>query len=258
MQERKPPLKLTEKSHWLGLGNRFLDLLFPSECGTCSIPLENGRAVCDGCAQNHLQLVPPFCEKCGEGFEGNIEGTFKCPNCSHLKFSFEFARPACFRSEELLHLIHRLKYKREIHFAKDLGKIACGAFSDERLAVALMEKWPLIPVPLHWLREQKRHFNQAAEIARAMAKERDLPLVPALKRTRSTQTQTQLTRVKRLANLKGAFQLTAAGKRHLTSKPGGAILVDDVFTTGSTVDACARVLKKAGYPRIVVITVMRG
>lgn len=249
---------IIERSGLKKLSAVFLDLLFPPTCGSCGVPLKNGRAVCSCCLAKFPRLAAPFCEKCGEGFEGRIEGPFDCPNCRHLNFSFAFARPACFRSEELMGLIHRLKYGREIHLAQELGMVATEAFHDERLAVALKEKWPLIPVPLHWRREQERHFNQSAELARVMARHFDLPLLPALKRIRRTQTQTQFTRAQRLVNLKGAFRITSCGKRHLSGRKNGAILIDDVFTTGSTVDACAKVLKKAGYKTIAVVTVMRG
>jgi competence protein ComFC len=158
------------------------------------------------------------------------------------------------RSDATLDLIHRLKYGRELHLGGDLGKLACGAFSDRRLAIAMDEKWPLVPVPLHRSRQMERQFNQAEEIARSIGIETGLPVMPLLKRVRRTETQTRLSRNQRMENLKGAFALrkTACGV------PPQIILVDDVFTTGSTVDECAKVLRKAGAGRIAVLTVMRG
>lgn len=161
-------------------------------------------------------------------------------------------------------MIHRLKYGKEIHLARELGGLACLAFSDRRLEIAREEKWPLVPVPLHWRRKRERQFNQAEEIARVVAQEMGMELARKLKRIRKTQTQTRLSRKQRMENLKGAF---AVRERSLFQKmrqptspaePPGVILVDDVFTTGSTVDACAKVLRKAGVGRIAVLTVMRG
>jgi ComF family protein len=120
----------------------------------------------------------------------------------------------------------------------------------------LDEKWPLVPVPLHRSRLEFRHFNQALEIAGPMGRELGLPVVEALRRIRATETQTRLTRNQRLENLRGAFKASAAGERW--PQKAGAVLVDDVLTTGSTVDACAKALKKAGFRRVFVVTVMRG
>jgi ComF family protein len=119
----------------------------------------------------------------------------------------------------------------------------------------------LIPVPLHQSRIRTRQFNQAEEIARAVAKLSGLPMEKWLKRVRKTETQTRLTRKQRMENLKKAFEVrTTWNKKNpaaLTGAPG-VILVDDVFTTGSTVDACAKVLRKAGVKRVAVLTVLRG
>lgn len=155
-------------------------------------------------------------------------------------------------------MIHSLKYGRKIHLASELGRLTAESFCDVRLEAALEEKWPLIPVPLHSRRFQERHFNQAAEIARSVGKIYGLPVVCALLRNRSTEHQTLLSRAERFRNLKGAFALTRCGKKLAGRSAQGAILVDDVFTTGSTVNACAAVLRKAGFKKIVVITVMRG
>ncbi len=208
-------------------------------------------------------IAPPFCDVCGESFDGQIDGPFDCPNCKEISFHFEFARAAMDRSAETLELIHRLKYGREIHLARELGILACGAFADRRLAIARDEKWPLVPVPLHWGRQRDRQFNQAEEIARVVGKESGLPMVRSLKRVRRTLTQTRLSRKQRMENLKGAFAIrkppfrATATVDHLTDTPG-VILVDDVFTTGSTVDECAKILRKAGARRVAVLTVMRG
>ena len=103
-----------------------------------------------------------------------------------------------------------------------------------------------------------RQFNQAEEISRAIALETSLPVLSMLKRVRRTETQTRLSRRQRLENLKGAFAIRKRWGMKKTVAPRGVILVDDVFTTGSTVNECAKVLRKAGVGRVAVLTVMRG
>ena len=247
-----------ESSLWSRLAGRVLDLFYPPSCAVCGVDLSHGRALCAACDEDLPRLVEPFCQSCGEAFPGKIDGPFACPNCEHLRFSFDFARPATIRDERTLDLIHRLKYSREIHLASELGRLASAAFTDPRLAPALAGKWPLIPVPLHRKRLRHRHFNQAAEISHALARQAGLPVLHALRRTRETDTQTLLSRKQRMENLRGAFEVTRCGHRWIAGSAHGAVLVDDVLTTGSTVHECAKTLRRAGLRRIFVVTVMRG
>jgi ComF family protein len=111
----------------------------------------------------------------------------------------------------------------------------------------------LVPVPLHRRRLRWRQFNQSEEIARFLGRILGLPVRPWLRRIRSTTAQTRLSRSQRRKNLRGAFESVprmAAG--------AGAILLDDVFTTGSTAHECARVLRAGGFEKVVVVTVLRG
>ena len=256
MATSHPPSQ--EPCGWRLAAARLLDLLYPPVCTVCGENLTHGRALCDACYVDLPRLTDPFCERCGEMFQGRIDGEFTCPNCHELSFDFEFARPAMVRDERTLDLIHRLKYGREIHLAAELGRLAGGAFTDPRLAPALTESWPLVPVPLHRARLRHRHFNQAEEIARVLAKQFGLPVLKALRRTRQTDTQTRLSRQQRMANLRGAFTVSRSGHRWLDTSPAGAVLIDDVLTTGATVHECAKTLRRAGLRTIVVVTVMRG
>ena len=240
---------------WLA---RSLDLLYPPQCAVCRATLSDGWALCDACDADLPRLAEPFCKSCGESFPGEIERTFACPNCHQLKFAFEFARPAMVRDDRTLDMIHRLKYSRELHLAKDLGRLAAGSFGDHRLAPALAGNWPLVPVPLHRRRFQHRHFNQAEEISRVLAGHTGLPVLKALQRTRATGHQTALTRAQRMENLRGAFVITRAGHHGIGQSPAGVVLVDDVLTTGSTVNECAKILRRAGFRQVFVVTVMRG
>ncbi|MEO8617532.1 MAG: ComF family protein [Luteolibacter sp.] len=247
-----------EPRGWRRLAARALDLLYPSICAVCNTGLSGGRALCDSCDGDLPRLAQPFCGTCGEAFEGRIDGVFTCPNCSNLKFSFEFARSSTVRDERTLDMVHRLKYGRELHLAKELGRLAFESFADPRLAPALDGEWPLIPVPLHPKRQQHRHFNQAEEISKVLSQCAGLPVLKGLRRARATETQTRLTRAQRLENLRGAFVLTPRGRRWIDQSPTGAVLIDDVFTTGSTVDECAKILRRSGFQKVFVVTVMRG
>jgi ComF family protein len=237
---------------------RALDLVYPAECALCRVPLDHGCALCGECAADLPSLREPFCPTCGLAFDGAVDRAIDCPNCAKSSLRFEFARPAMTRDPRTLDLIHRLKYGREIHLADPLAGLAMRAFDDPRLARALESRWPLVPVPLHRSKLRQRHFNQAAEIARGLSKRTGLPLIAALARTRRTDTQTMLGRGARMTNLKGAFDLTRSGRRGLETARDGAILIDDVLTTGSTLDECAKVLRKAGVRTVVALTVMRG
>jgi len=241
-----------------GLFGSLLDVVYPSRCALCEVRLDGGRALCVDCNGSLPRLCEPFCSRCGQPFFGVLDGGIECPNCHGRKLGFKFARPVLRRCDEAMDLVHRLKYQRQAYLATDLGRIAAEALDDPRLAPARLEHWPIVPVPLHRSRLFERQFNQAAEIALMMRKVTGLPICHALRRVRATQTQTALHRKERFKNLKGAFELTRAGRRLADSRPKGVILLDDVLTTGSTLGTCARVLRHAGCKHVVAVAVVRG
>lgn len=149
-------------------------------------------------------------------------------------------------------LIHRFKYGREFHLRRILGGWLCEALADRRIAA--MEAFVLAPVPLHPARRRERQFNQSEALVEWVSQRRNVPCASPLKRTRHTVTQTQFDRKSRMRNLRGAFAL----RHNARVKDQSFLLVDDVLTTGSTLDECARVLLEGGARSVRAITVARG
>ncbi len=173
-------------------------------------------------------------------------------NCGDRELSFEFATSA-FRSRGVVRdLIHQFKYSRKTHVRRLLARMLAEGFRDPRVAAVGPDA--IVPVPLHPTRLREREFNQAEVLAELAAERLGLPVDNCLQRTRYTLTQTDFHREERFANLEGAFAL----RRGAQVEGKALVLVDDVLTTGSTADACARVLREAGASAVVVITVARG
>jgi len=227
-------------------------LLYPPYCHLCERPIQGDRYLCENCFKGLARVSEPYCMRCGETYDGLIDVNVICSNCSSRVLHFDFARASLVSSESATVLVHGLKYQKQRHLARALASCMFEAVEiDERFA--RIEKWCLVPVPLHWKREWKRGFNQALEISEELSKLTGYPVVQAIHRVRDTPTQTRLSRVKRLENLKDAFTLV------VNPRFEGVILIDDVFTTGATVNACAAVLREI-FPseNIVVLTAMRG
>lgn len=244
--------------HLLGPGTRVLDLLYPSECALCGEILPGNDSLCMPCADSLPRLRQPFCSTCGECQDGRIDSDFECVNCTGVRFAFDFARPVLRRDPRSLDLIHRLKYGRQIHLVQSLGLVAREALADPRFEQAIEQQWPLVPVPIHKSRMRKRYFNQAHELCLVISRMTGLPILPCLRRIRPTGTQTTLGRTARKNNLQNAFQWNHRWFRPMDKPVHGAILVDDVFTTGSTLHECATTLRKAGCPSVIAITLLRG
>jgi ComF family protein len=236
---------------WLNTG---LGFFYPEVCQLC----ENERATAkDGfvgakCWQQVRFIRPPFCERCGLPFEGELTTTFECTNCREMELHFSSARSAVVAKTVVLESIHRFKYQRALWFENFLADLLI-----REAAPALREeKWDFIaPVPLHSLKEREREFNQAEILARHLSDATKIPLnTKLLKRVSPTMTQTLLTREQRAENMRGAFEVRAGIK--LSGEK--IVLVDDVFTTGATTSACAKVLRAAGAGDVCVWTVARG
>jgi ComF family protein len=147
--------------------------------------------------------------------------------------------------------IHGFKYQQEFHLLGPLSDWLEEGF--ERFFEG--KKWSaLVPVPLYPLKMRERGFNQAGELARALGRRKGIPVLEALNRVRSTSIQARLRRSERLRNQRGAF----ACKKGFDGKGMRLLIIDDVFTTGATVDACARALVKAGAEEVHALTVARG
>jgi ComF family protein len=149
-------------------------------------------------------------------------------------------------------MIHRLKYGRELTLAPVLGRLLNDGLADERIRERVFDG--LVPVPLFATREREREFNQSEILARQLQKRCKLPIVKALRRIRSTTTQTHFDRRMRMQNLRDAFAL----RQNVSVQGQKLLLVDDVFTTGSTLDECARVLREGGAHSVCALTLARG
>ena len=230
------------------------DLLYPPACAGCATALRHGEYLCGPCAETVARIAPPFCAVCSQHFEGEIpaDPPFTCRDCRAYGYAFQCAVSARRHIKLAQDLVVRFKYGHEYYLRRPLSDWLAEAFrADPRLHVQPADA--LVPVPLHPRRRRERTFNQAAVLARLLGRRVDLPVWPALRRVRFTETQTALTRAERLVNLRGAF--VPAPRRPVTG--AHLLLIDDVFTTGSTVDECARVLCRAGAASVRVLTVTR-
>ena len=247
------------------LGRAVLNIFYPRVCRACDccLPEPSGDRpydewLCQKCESLLLPLEKPYCQRCGEPYVGATDRDFVCENCGDLELVFDFAVAGYLTEGPLRELVHGFKYGKDEGLRACLGALLERALEDERLAGEDLRQWMLIPVPLHHAREREREFNQAEELCRILSQRTEIPTWNALKRVRSTGQQASLTRKQRLDNLRGAFALRRGfGKDRLAGSK--VLLVDDVLTTGSTTDACARVLKRqAGVEKVVVITVARS
>jgi len=238
--------------HKFDLLESAVSLLYPPVCTICGRTVRAGEYLCNDCEAKTIRIVPPFCEKCSESFEGSISEPFTCANCAHRTMHFD-AAVAAYRGRGVVRqIIHEFKYGRQIHLQHLVARWLCAALDDERLRGRKFDV--IIPVPLHASRQRERGFNQAELIAQLLSVDSSIPARPLLKRVRYTTTQTALDRAERMENLHNAFRL----RKKADVRALRVLLVDDVLTTGSTLSECARVLKRAGALSVHAATAARA
>jgi ComF family protein len=227
-----------------------LHWLFPPRCLSCRSFLRNRQGLCEACESRWPHISESCCPRCARPFENVTAGSHLCGDCLLGDFSCEKVQ-AVGRYVGLLHdLIVRLKYRGEERLGRFLGdKMA-------QNGVGSLGSWDLVlPIPLHRKRLRERGYNQSFLLARRLARKAQLPVDAfLLKKTRETEVQAGLTREERLKNLKGCFEVTRPevirGKRIL--------LVDDVFTTGSTLETAAQALSRAGADCVEALVLARA
>jgi competence protein ComFC len=238
--------------HWLDTG---LGFIYPEVCQICGDEhaTVNEGYVCAPCWQRVRFIKPPFCERCGLPFEGEITAPFQCGNCRDMEFCFQSARSAVLTGEVILDVIHRYKYQQALWFEPFLADLLARQAAPE----LARGHWDLIvPVPLHAAKRRERGFNQAGRLADQLGRATGIPVRPTLlRRVKPAESQTRLSRAQRAVNVRGAF--VASSRRKLEGRPR-VVLVDDVFTTGATTSACAGALREIGAAEVCVWTVTRG
>ncbi len=228
-----------------------IDTLFPARCAACREPVGKHGALCSACWQNIHFIADPVCCKCGLPFEYHIGISALCGRCMEHKPVYTQARAVLKYDETSKGQVLAFKYHDKTQlapvFGEWLARIA-GDYATKAQAI--------IPVPLHYSRLMRRRYNQAALLAHALGKHINLPVLPdTLQRTRKTPPQSGLSRRQRIDNMRAAFQVTPSKRALLKGKC--VILVDDVMTTGATLDACSRALHDAGVPDVYVLTIAR-
>jgi ComF family protein len=234
--------------------NVALGFFYPEICRICETERATAKDgfVCSKCWTQVRFIRPPFCERCGLPFEGDITTVFECTNCREMELHFSSARSAVVAKTIVLEIIHRFKYQRELWFEPFLADLLLR----EALPALRGQKWDFIaPVPLHSVKEREREFNQAELIAKHLSEAAKIPLNNnLLRRVSPTMTQTRLTKQQRAENMRDAFAVRGGVKLNGEK----IIVVDDVFTTGATTSACAKVLRAAGAGDVCVWTIARG
>jgi competence protein ComFC len=281
---------------WLNVGSHaFVDALYPPFCILCHTPAPEksgsiAMPLCLGCetearslrlplatlpagAQAQTQATGPasgstepqgsspsmgpsmaLCLQCSRSFHGAPPLPPRCADCETRNPAFNFAVASHRTTGVIRELIHKFKYEGARFLAGPLADWLHDSLNDPRLKSPPPDF--IVPIPLHWWKQLRRGFNQSALLAHELSRRTRLPVLDALRRIRSTGTQTQLTRHERLSNLTRAFRVRPRVSNELRGKH--ILLLDDVITTGSTLDACARELQRADAASVRALAVTRG
>jgi ComF family protein len=237
-------------SRLLRVGRAVVDGVLPPRCLACGDAVDEADALCGRCWGGITFFAPPWCAACGLPFPHPMGEDALCGDCARERGSWDLARAVLRYDKNSRRLVLGLKHGDRTHLAGAFGRWMHRAGTEVLNGADL-----LIPVPLHWTRLFRRRYNQAALLAQAVRSAGGPPVaVDWLVRRRRTPTQGHLGPAARERNVRGAFALragrTVAGKR--------VVIIDDVLTTGATVEECARVLKRAGAASIGVLTLARA
>jgi ComF family protein len=236
--------------------SRFADgliaVLLAPACAACDAPLSHPSQgpVCSVCWNAIGSFTPPLCRRCGDALPSwrllSIEAA-TCPRCRRRPSAISSSRAIGAYDGSLRAILHAFKYAGCRSLARGLGARLRESASDVLAGADI-----LVPVPLHRTRRRARGFNQARELAATLG----VPVVDALRRIRATPSQTDLPSAARHANVRNAFTLRR-GWRDRPIRGLRVVLVDDVCTTGATIEACARVLRAAGAADVSAVTAAR-
>lgn len=224
-----------------------LDTIVPPCCLVCRARVGAHHLLCPTCWKDVHFIRPPLCDVLGIPLPFDTgERTVSAGAVAHPP-AYDRARAVAHFSGAMRTLVHQLKYA-DRHDARTLfGRWLAEAACELRHGADV-----IVPVPLSRLRLLLRHFNQAAVLASELSRLTGVPMDPMLlRRTRWTRSQVGMTRDQRRRNIAGAFSVSQRRRARLQGR--NVLLVDDVVTTGATVDACARVLKRAGAARVEVL-----
>lgn len=226
-----------------------LDLVLPPRCPACRDIVTGDGRFCLACWQQLAFITAPQCARCGHPFDHDRGPGAECAACLAAPPRFTSARAALAYGGPARTVLLALKHGDRQHLAAIMARHMLRAAGPLLGPAGL-----LVPVPLHWQRLWRRGFNQAALLARALARTTGTPLaVDALRRVRPTPTSQGLGRAARAARVRGVFRVANPGR----IRGARIILVDDVLTTGATAEACARILTRAGAAEVHVLTFAR-
>lgn len=231
-------IRLKNLQHWL----------LPGNCPLCAARAPRGRDLCPDCERS-LPYLSAVCRRCAAPFHHPEASGGHCGRCQKQPPAFARAEAAFEYAPPVSQLIQDLKYHRQLYNARILGQYLAAHLETRNHQLPDV----MVPVPLHPARLRERGYNQALELARPLARRLQLPLKPgAVRRIRATPPQTQLPRKLREKNVRGVFRVDTDVERLRVA------IVDDVMTSGHTVNALAACLRKAGAAEVVVWVVARA
>ena len=224
-----------------------VDVALPQLCASCREPVGDA-GVCAACWSKLSFIAPPYCERLGIPFTYDPGPGILSMEAIADPPAYHRARAAVRYDEVARTLVHAFKYGDRLDLAPTMGRWMASAGR-----TLLSDADALVPVPLHWRRQWARRFNQSALLAEVVAKagngSRAVPVsYHALKRVKATPQQVGLSQSARAQNVQGAFRVPADGKAEVAGRR--LILIDDVLTSGATMDACARALLRAGAAQV--------
>jgi ComF family protein len=238
---------------------RIVSMLYPARCSSCRQFVSEGSWVCAECYRELVFITDPRCACCSLPFEYHVPNasatqeaaTLLCAECIQQPPLFAKASSILVYNDAAAKIIHSLKYQDNTHLATPLA-----TWMMRMREEVLQHADYLIPVPMHRKRLFHRKYNQAALLAQALSKQCGIPtLLEALIRQHHTQSQAGLTRKQRLKNVRHATKIHPYYGQQVRNKY--CVLIDDVMTTGATLQICTKLLLKAGAARVDIMTIAR-
>ena len=236
-----------------------IDLIYPPRCPICQAFLQDQNTLqgkqdlpfCQACFMDFTAIESPLCSLCGRPFSDGAERDRICEDCLRKRPAYDIARAPYLYDGALMTAIHELKYAQRSHLADSLGSLLA---SFAQIWIGELKGSLIVPVPLHPRRLRSRGFNQSLLLSRCVSARTGAQLdFLSLRRTRYTKPQTELSSEERKKNVRKAFEVV----KPEAVKGRTIVLVDDVATTGSTLNECAKALKRAGAETVLCLVLAR-